>query len=906
MRKFYSSLLTKKSVLFFNLLIITCFSAKAQLTVDNTTMTPEQLVQNVLVGTGVTVSNVTWNGSAANAGIVQEQAGHFSGVTGTVSLTNGVILGSGDVTLAIGPNAGGAGSAGGTGDSGVDPDLTAIASNDLYDEAVLEFDFVPQGDSIKFKYVFASEEYPEFVCSGFNDVFGFFISGPNPAGGSYTAQNLAIIPGSGGLPVTINSVNPGVVGSSGVAGGCTSLAYSAYYVDNTGGVTVEYDGLTVTLTAEAAVTCGETYHIKLALSDVGDGGYDSGVFLEAGSFSSNSVEVTLTTPTSTSFINGSIYENCILGTTATFYLVRPDAGAADTIPFSFSGSAVLGMDFTSSTPDTFAIFPAGQDSAWFGVTIINDGVTEPLDSLIVSVFNINLCGDTIVTTGTLYIHDPLIIVATAPNDTIPCAGQPVTLNGTATGSPLDFTYQWTGPGLSSTSASTTYNPPGAVDVIFTATDECGYTDSDTASIVIVPVPVNANGGPDQTVSCPGTTVNLNGSGSLGTTPYTYSWTGPGLSVSTASTSYAVSASTPVYFTVTDVCGQTDTDTVQLTIVPVPIVANAGPDITVACPGDVVNLSGTTTGGTGTVNFVWSNTGVIATTPTVAYTPAASQTIVLGVSDACGQTDTDTLQVTVPVPSPFNISYDPTYNVLCPGDGALLTFDLNSGGIAPYTYTWSNFVTGIDSAYYTVSTDPTIATVVIEDNCGMDTTLTYTITISDFSPLVITAVEGELCYKNDLLVQVPVTLTGGAGGNVFYWTGPAGTGIVHDYPSNAGVISNPLSGTYVVTVVDQCGNTDRDTTDIVVFPCEIHIPNIITPNGDGVNDVIHIENLEYHPGSSLVIFNRWGQIKYENPSYQNDYRPSDLTDGVYYYIVKLTDGTDPAEYTGTIHINRTGN
>ena len=65
---------------------------------------------------------------------------------------------------------------------GSDFDLQSITSNQIYDECVIEFDFVPEGDSISFNYVFVSEEYPEYVCASFNDAFGFFLTGPNPNG----------------------------------------------------------------------------------------------------------------------------------------------------------------------------------------------------------------------------------------------------------------------------------------------------------------------------------------------------------------------------------------------------------------------------------------------------------------------------------------------------------------------------------------------------------------------------------------------------------------------------------------------------------------------------------------------------------------------------------------------------
>ena len=112
------------------------------------------------------------------------------------------------------------------------------------DAVILEFDFIPQDDTLRFNYIFGSEEYPEYVNSGFNDVFGFFISGPGYAGPfSNGAENIALIPGTT-TPVAINNVNNGYSATEPAPGPGTN---SAYYVENGGGATVQYDGFTTVL-----------------------------------------------------------------------------------------------------------------------------------------------------------------------------------------------------------------------------------------------------------------------------------------------------------------------------------------------------------------------------------------------------------------------------------------------------------------------------------------------------------------------------------------------------------------------------------------------------------------------------------------------------------------------------------
>jgi hypothetical protein len=321
-----------KAINLFILGVVTITNSYAQLTVQNT-QTPAQLVQNVLVGGGVQIFNINFNGVPGNT--ITPQAGTFNGVNSNIGINNGILLTTGDINVAPGPNNSGSSSTTTNPPSGSDPDLNTISGNITYDKAVLEFDFIPIGDTVKFKYVFGSEEYPEFVNSGFNDAFGFFLSGPG-INGPYTnnAINIALIPGTT-TPVTINNVNNGTSNT----GPCMNCAY---YVDNTGGTTVQYDGFTTVLTAIAApLTCGDTFHIKMAVADVGDDAWDSGVFLEAGSFSSNNILMS-----SNIDITGNdsvLFENCGM---ASIKLSRGDSSLAQTIAINVSGTATNGVDYT--------------------------------------------------------------------------------------------------------------------------------------------------------------------------------------------------------------------------------------------------------------------------------------------------------------------------------------------------------------------------------------------------------------------------------------------------------------------------------------------------------------------------------------------------------------------------------
>jgi hypothetical protein len=224
----------------------------------------------VLVGRGVTITNVQYTGAARASGL-------FCDGTAAVGLDTGILLTTGDTSLIGPPN--NAEAAGVTNGVPGDADLNGLIPGfETFDASVLEFDFIPVGPTVTFQYVFASEEYNEFVDSLFNDVFGFFVNG----------VNYALLPDSV-TPVSINNVNNGY--SSGVSTGpCVNCQY---FVDNTGGGTreIQYDGLTTVLTFTAPVVPGTINKLKIAIADAGDDILDSAVFIQANSLSS---ELTVT------------------------------------------------------------------------------------------------------------------------------------------------------------------------------------------------------------------------------------------------------------------------------------------------------------------------------------------------------------------------------------------------------------------------------------------------------------------------------------------------------------------------------------------------------------------------------------------------------------------------------------
>ena len=189
----------------FTLVFLTTFCI-GQVTIDQT-MTPEELVEDVLLGEGITVSNITFNAQPGN--VLNNQIGRYQGPSDFVDFDDGIVMSSGNVAELVGGDIAADDAFDG------DPDLGVIANPfDVNDCAILEFDFVPTGDSLEIRFVFMSQEYPSFTCSSYNDPFGFFISGPGiDGGGVFTnnATNIALIPNSDTF-IGVNTINSGGTG----------------------------------------------------------------------------------------------------------------------------------------------------------------------------------------------------------------------------------------------------------------------------------------------------------------------------------------------------------------------------------------------------------------------------------------------------------------------------------------------------------------------------------------------------------------------------------------------------------------------------------------------------------------------------------------------------------------------
>jgi gliding motility-associated-like protein len=627
----------------FLILFVGSFIQQAQAQITFQVQPAASLVQNVLVGAGVQVSNITTGGDTA-------QIGRFTGGNSVnLNVNNGIVMTTGNLITqsdATDISFIGQAAAAGTISSAADNTVDLTGDADLNDIiasygadpvtnnlAVLEFDFVPSGDSVAFNYVFASEEYDGYVCSQFFDVFGFFISGPGLNGPySLNSENIAIVPGTS-LPVSMNTINSGI-SDGGLYCPPGGLNNTQYFVDNSTSNNFGPFGFTSVLTAQATVQCGETYHIKLILANGFDNAFDSWVFLQAESFSSNIPNFTATNL----LPDSSVIEGCSSGN---LIFTRNIAEEELIVPISFTGSAINGDDYTG-LPDT-VIFPIGVDTLYFTLTPVNDGITEGTE-IVIFTFNIpNECGDTITVSDYIKIKDPYEILITTPDPTLNCPNPNYTIGAQVSGGYAPYSYTWDYNNLITPTINVPISHTDTFIVQIHDVLNCvlnQYTDT-------VIVTLNYDSLQTATIGqqiCIGDSILLSPLVQSGLEPYSYEW----VNLATTDTVTVNPSDTTAYvYIVTDACNISSQDTFYVNVPEFdPLIVTVN-DTTI-CKRGTVDLISFVTGGDGNYTYYWSGPPVInKSTDSTSYASPETTTIYwIDVYDGCNTVASDTMHVEV--------------------------------------------------------------------------------------------------------------------------------------------------------------------------------------------------------------------------------------------------------------------
>jgi gliding motility-associated-like protein len=581
--------------------------------VTNTSMSPPALVQNVLLGSGVTISNVVYTGRPLAIGQFNANGTNL-GIESGIVITTGTVVNNG-----AGPqgpnNQGDAGVDNGAGGSGILSGL--IGGETTYNAATLEFDFKAVGDSVSFKYVFGSEEYLEFVNQGFNDVFGLFISGPGFTGNT----NIARLPNN--TVVSIDNVN--------------NLVNSFYYNNNGDGTVapfnsstqyIQYDGFTAVLVAKAKVQCGQTYHLTIAIADVGDGRYDSGIFLEAQSLTSNAPYTSDYTLSKLHFSSpNEVAEGC---TSVNVVVEREDTSLPISFPIVVQGTATEGVDF-SDIPANIE-FNAGQSQFSFNFDILADGLIEENETIELILMLVNECLQLEPDTIRLSIVNVNPINVSLPADSLNCGpGETIILQPIIQGGLEPYTYFWN---TNETSPTISVSPPSTQSFSVTVTDACLFsTDTDLAEIFVANIPpISIVPIADITVNCAVTPVFVTAIASGGSGIYTYQWKNGNQVIGTTDT-ITLKPMTNSVFTVLvrDACGLEKTMDVNY-FVSIPLLIPEISTPPAICPGDSILLIASASSGTGVYFYDWQHS--TETTNSVYVIPDKTKSYTVFISDEC--------------------------------------------------------------------------------------------------------------------------------------------------------------------------------------------------------------------------------------------------------------------------------
>jgi len=833
---------------FFLLLLFVSYSSfvSAQLTVTQGAglgMTPLQLVQSKLVGVGVTVSNVKFNGSATN--ITSDQIGFFTAINGAygeLGFAGGLILSSGTAVGCIGPN-NTASFTGAIPNGPGDADLTVIAQTSTHDAAILEFDFVPLADTLKFRFVFGSEEFPEW-CNNFNDPFGFFLSGPGITGTfSNFSEEIALMPGTSNY-VTINNL-------------CADPA--SMWSNAPGGLYYQYDGLSIVMTAWHVVVPCQVYHIKIAVADARDWAYDSGVFLEENSFSANgfSVDNTYTHPS----LGLMAIEGCNDATVT--FRIPSNALVNDTIRYTIGGTATNGVDYPLIPNNV--IIPAGTDSAFITIQPFMDNIPEGTETVVLAVTMAN-CNGSNIYHDTIFILDNFTLKASIGNDTSSCLGQPITIQASHSGGQPPYSYLWnTGSILS----QITVTPPIGTNVFYAdITDGCSAIARDSITITVLPGPVITNVNL-VSVICTGFPTNIIPQSSIPGS--TFSWTatcsdpnisgysaGNGLTINQVLFNTGTTVDTVVYHVTAIVAGCSSSQPKDFKVAVIPAAdayfqpngqsicsgGNTAISILSHFPGTTfswtytlgsANLSGATNGNGNFINQTLFNSGFTIDTVTYHITPF---------NIGCPVTVFDVKVAVYPIPDSWST---PSSQSFCGGGSTLLSL---SSHVANATFTWtascpslniSGYGPGSGNSIVQTLTNSGITSAIVTyivtphaNGCDGTTVTIVQVTVGQ-GPVLTNATSFSVCSggtTNIILQSIPSPAT-------YTWTAGGSSPNVTGFSSGAGpVISQPLanSGFNIETVTYKVTPTFMGcqgiTTNILVtvFPvADVYF----TPNGQTI-------------------------------------------------------------------------
>ena len=801
--------------------MLTFHTTNAQLIV-RTEKNFTKMVNQVLVGSGVVVRNVIYKGDTSAIGI-------FDGRNSNIGLDSGILITTGNAKNAVGPNND---KANVSNQKLGDGDLNSILNGSTtQDAASLQFEFTPVSSVVKFRFVFGSEEYPEWVPYPYNDIFGFFLSGPGIVG----KKNIALIPNTND-PISIKTINDSV--------------NSNLYVDNRNGLTVQYDGFTkvIEIVADNLTPC-QPYTIKMVIADVFDFSYDSGFFLEALSFKSesdNESRVNLVVPVGKKLIQ----EKCD-SSIFRFRRLGPDLSKKLPVKFNVSGSATMGVDYLSF-PDSIVI-PIGKAFADLVVFPVDDNVVETPESVLITITSNGLCSKSF---DSVEIQDFDTLSITGFK-TIDCTGDTLYKQVKYSGGSSHLSFTWVdslGIVKSITKILTT-SPDSLTMYIISIYDSCiNYTTIDTVYIPpIIPVQLTSS---KDTVVCASDIIPFVIKSDV--PGLHYKWTATTSSLQPVGIIENDTLMTTKYtvpngvYTIIVTCTMTDENycadpiTYTIRIIPKGVY---GPSTVYVCKGDSANLKAY---GGGTYKWTPSSGIVGGDTTTASVRIFKSGTYKAIIKDTINCIKEVNIQVvydTIPVANAGENA------VICERTTVLLTGSGSDYGTYEWTPGSSLNNSKIGSPLASPAKTTTYYLKAINHACfSYDSVTVYVIK----RPELIIDYNFDSCAKTIAFSNTTLET------DSFYW----------DFgDSKYSLERNPIhkydtTGAITVSLIANRGTDCTDTAFVNINVLDIDpkkrvVPNVFTPNGDKINDVFKITGGNVSCAiEKMSIYNRWGKLLHE--------------------------------------------
>ena len=894
------------------------------ITTNATLYTPEQLVQDILIGSECAVITNVTSSTGTNFG-QSPGIGYFNKNGSSFPFEYGIILSTGNIKEAEGPFPGVATDFQTDAWPGDDDlqEIIAVGGNDdpLHNASVLEFDFIPLTSQISFDFLFASNEYGTFQCN-YSDAFAFILTGPSP---STTSQNLAVIPNTT-IPVSVVTIRDAQYNDD-----CDSQNISYFGQSNAANPEaspIGYEGQTVVMQAQAPVVKGSQYHIKLVIADYRDSGVNSAVFLLGGSFDLGDVDLggdllvstgnavcaggnavinsqlnpadyefewkngpnvipnengptlTVTQPGDYTLVASYIGSTCSGESTVTveFYpavqditgnpqnLTACNATGFATFDLTVNNPVILG---TLNPADYTITYHASQLEAEGNAGIITGpytNVTPNLQTIYVRIYN-NVTECVAIKTFNLVIQDLTPQFTITPDFTF-CDGTTGTITVTPTNFNLaDVTFAWSDgtQTLPDTGASITVSQSGAYTVTI---NNSGCTATATVNATLTPIPF-ADDPADVTV-CGSYTLPALTAGNYYTGPNgtgTQLATGAQITANQTIYVYAASNTNPVCFTQNDFL---------VTINSAAAITNPGdqtPCVSYVLPalpaGQAYYTAPDGPAGTGTP--IAANTAISTNQTVYIYSES-------GTTPNCVLQDSFTVTVTpISVTAPANAAVCNSYMLPALTVGNYYT---QSGGNGTQLAAGSE-----------ITESQTIYVYASNGTCNDEQSFTVDITPTP----VISSTQGceggsyvlEVIFDDTVYTEANSSIT---------WNSPTGQTIGND-----ATVTVTATGNYKVTVTPNNGLCGF-TLDVPVSETGCMIQRGISPNGDGLNDTFDLTAFSV---TKLSIFNRYGKEVYSYGAYTNQWHGqssggAELPTGTYFYMIERVTGENS---TGWIYINR---